>query len=59
NRRGPARHGPGHLAGPARGDCPDFNVKIMNLKRPTLLQGLAVLAALGLLLRLLLSRYTA
>jgi len=34
-------------------------VKIMNLKRPTLLQGLAVLAALGLLLRLLLSRYTA
>lgn len=31
----------------------------MKLKRPSLLQGLAILAALGLLLRLLLSRFTA
>jgi hypothetical protein len=31
----------------------------MKLKRPTLLQGLAILAVIGLLLRLLLSRYTA
>ncbi len=34
-------------------------LRLMNMKRPTLLQGLAILAAIGLLLRLLLSRYTA
>jgi len=57
-----AGNGPRRMAGPffrLRRTAAAAWIVPMKLKRPTLLQGLAILAALGLLLRLLLSRYTA